>query len=206
MNLSRKNVPAPGLAALVLAAGGGARFGGPKQLARYGGRPLVARAAAAAVSVCGAGTVVVTGAEAVAVAGALSSLPVTITHNPAWESGLSTSIAAGLAAVPAQAAALLVLLCDQPLVDAADLDALVGAARGFPGRVIAAHYGEVTGVPAIFPKEAWPALRALRGDHGARSLIASLDPVTVEMPHAAFDIDTPADLARLPAEGENAPA
>lgn len=189
--------PEPGLAALVLAAGGGARYRGTKQLARYRGRTLVERAARAAQRVCSAGTVVVTGADGAAVARAVSCLPVTVTHNSSWQSGLSTSLAAGISAVPAGACALLVLLCDQPLIGDADLDDLVQAARRNPQRVVAAHYGRVTGVPAIFPRKFWPALQALRGDTGARTLIAALDAVAVDMPHAAVDVDTQEDLARL---------
>lgn len=193
--------PEPGLAGLVLAAGGGVRYGGPKQLALYRGRSLVEHVACGAMRVCPAGIVVVTGAEGDSVARTVASLAVAVTHNPAWRSGLSTSLVAGLLAVPACASALLVLLCDQPLVDGADLDALVQAARRNPQRVVAAHYGMVTGVPAIFPREYWPEIRTLKGDAGARLLIARLDTVTIEMPHAAVDVDTRDDLARLGVQG-----
>lgn len=191
----------PDLAGLILAAGGGSRYGGSKQLALYRGRSLVEHVARAARRVCRAGVVVVTGAEGAAVARAVSSLDVIVTHNPEWQSGLSTSLATGILAVPAGASALLVLLCDQPLVNSIDLDALVQAARRNPQRVVAAHYGAVTGVPAIFPRKFWADLQALKGDAGARTLIAKLDAVTVEMPHAAIDVDTPGDLARLGDQG-----
>jgi molybdenum cofactor cytidylyltransferase len=195
--------PGPGsgyardVAGLVLAAGGSSRYGSTKQLALYQGRSLVERAASAALRVCGAGCVVVTGAQGGAVGAAVSSLPVIVKHNPLWQSGLSTSLAAGVAAVPANASALLILLCDQPCIDSTDLDAIVGASHRCPNRVVAAQYGTVTGVPAIFPRKFWAALQTLRGDVGARALIATLDPVTVGVPHAAVDVDTPTDLERL---------
>jgi molybdenum cofactor cytidylyltransferase len=188
----------PGLAGLVLAAGGGTRFGGLKQLALYRGRTLIANAASRALGVCDAGVFVVTGAKGSEVARAVAGLPVATTHNPAWQSGISTSIAAGISAIPATASALLVMLCDQPLVDEADLAALAEAARDFPQRVVAARYGDrPAGVPAIFPRSIWRAFQALRGDAGARALISTLDPVAIEMPHAAIDIDVPADLDAL---------
>jgi molybdenum cofactor cytidylyltransferase len=185
----------PQLAGILLAAGGASRFGGPKQVALFEGVPLVARAARAALAACPAGVVVVTGAYDEQVRQRLAGLPVRIVHNAGWGTGLASSICVGLAGLPAGPSACLVMLCDQPAVDEDDLHRLIDAWMAVPERVAAAQYAGTLGAPAIFPEAFWPGLRALGGDRGARAFIASLPQVTaVAMPHAARDIDTPADL------------
>lgn len=190
----------PTLAGLVPAAGAARRFGGAKALACYRGEPLVARAARHLAACCGAGVTVVVGADAAKVAAALPVLPgLQVVENPQWSTGLAGSVAAGIAALPAAATAVLVLLADQPLVDEGDLAALVAAWRRAPHHIAAARFDAVAGVPAILPRAVWPLLATLQGDEGARAVIAAApDRIEVPMPHAARDVDTPDDLARLP--------
>jgi CTP:molybdopterin cytidylyltransferase MocA len=194
------------LAGIVLAAGGGTRFGAPKQLARLGGETLVHRAARLALGCCPAGVVVVTGAGADEVEAELSQLArmgVTPVRNPDWAGGMALSLASGLRALPGDAAAALVLLCDQAAVDAADLARLVEGWAAAPGRIAAAAFDGVRGVPAIFPRNTWALLQALRGDRGAAGVIAAQPEVSaVAMPHAALDVDTRADLDAM--HGNNA--
>lgn len=189
-----------GLAGIVLAAGAGTRFGGAKQAARHRGVPLVRRAAQAALGCCPAGVVVVTGAHAAEVRESVAGLGVALAHAGRWADGMAQSLAAGLDALPPAATACLVALADQPGVDAGELARLAAAWAAAPGRVAAARYGGRLGAPAIFPAAAWPALRALRGDAGARAVLAALDArgevTAVDVPAAARDVDTPADLAR----------
>lgn len=185
----------PKLAGIVLAAGGGARFGGPKQLARLGGETLVRRAARLALGCCPAGVVVVTGASAAAVELELEDLAVRPVRNPDWADGMALSLVSGMAALAGDAAAVLVLLCDQAAVDEADLARLVAAWVAAPGRVAAAAYDGVLGVPAIFPRGTWAMLQGLHGDRGAAGVIAAQPQASaVPMPHAAQDVDTRADL------------
>jgi molybdenum cofactor cytidylyltransferase len=118
--------------------------------------------------------------------------------NPHWETGLATSLQAGLRALPAETDAVLVTLVDQPDVDAAALRRLLAAWRRRSGLPAAALYSGGPGVPAVFPRTLWPALHAIRGDAGARAVLRASQALTlVDMPEASFDVDTPADLARL---------
>ena len=88
---------APPLAGLVLAAGAGRRFGGPKPLARYRGEPLVAHALRSVAGCCDAGVTVVVGAAGPDVAAAArAALPaVRVVANPDWATGLAGSLRAG---------------------------------------------------------------------------------------------------------------
>ena len=188
------------LAGLLLAAGGASRFGAPKVLAGFQGETLVRRAARLLVHRCPAGVQVVVGAAADQVRTALAGEPVSIVENPDWARGLSTSLVRGVAALPAQADAVLILLADTPAVSAADLDALVAAWAVEPGLIAAARFNDRLGAPVIIPRSFWPQLAALRGDQGARSLLEwHTEHTTVPMPNAALDVDTPEDLARLEA-------
>jgi molybdenum cofactor cytidylyltransferase len=111
---------------------------------------------------------------------------------------MATSLHAGLAAVPRTARAALVLLVDQPRVDAAAITRIVTAWRLRPGVPAAARYDERVGVPAVLPRRYWPALMALQGDQDARALLrGGAAPTLVDMPEAALDIDTPADVEKL---------
>ncbi len=196
--MSNRARPEPRLAGLLPAAGAATRFGGPKQLACVGAEPLVRRAARQLLGCCGAGVVAVTGAHAAAVERALVGLGVSCVRNPDWELGLGGSIAVGVRCLPAVADAVLILLPDQAGVEADDLRRLVSSWRGQPGRVVAAEYAGGPRVPAIFPRTRFGALAGLAGDRGAKALLAH-EPrlVTVAMPGAALDVDTPEDLARL---------
>jgi CTP:molybdopterin cytidylyltransferase MocA len=127
-----------------------------------------------------------------------------IVTNPDWKQGMATSLQAGVAAVPRSARAALVLLVDQPRVGAAALRRLVVAWQRRPGVPAAARYKKDGGVPAVLPRRQWRALRALRGDAGARALLRSDRVTLVEMPEAAFDVDTPCDLLALSAGARGA--
>jgi molybdenum cofactor cytidylyltransferase len=188
------------LVGILLAAGGASRFGSPKVLARYRGETLVRRAAHLLAPRCPGGVHVVVGASADEVRAELAGEPVTIVDNPDWARGLSTSLVRGVAALSPAVDAVLILLSDQPAVTAADLDALIAAWRIEPEVIAAAGFNDRLGPPVIIPRAFWPQLAALRGDQGARSLLEwHTEHTTVAMPHAALDVDTPDDLARLEA-------
>ena len=189
------------IAAVLLAAGGSSRYGSPKQLARLSGECLVLRACRAAVDSRADAVYVVLGAHAEAVGAELEDLDVRLVGNPAWEGGLAGSIRAGLAALEPAGDPLdgvLLLLADQPGVDATLLDALIDRFDGRPGGVVACEYEGEVGVPALFGRAHFSALSALEGDRGAQGILRAQGPglERVAFPAGALDVDTPDDLAR----------
>lgn len=189
---------------MVLAAGGSRRLGSPKQLLSWQGRSLVRRAVDAALGAGCQPVYVVVGCRGPEVSAELSDADVVIVSNPAWEEGLSTSIAAGVRAATATAHpdALLLLLVDQPHVSAAVLECLLAA---FDGGIAASRYGGTLGVPAVFGRHHFQALAHLSGDRGARSLLESAGVCAVDFEAGVVDIDTPEDWRSLTAPGRGGP-
>lgn len=183
---------------VVLAAGASARFGSPKQLALVKGVPMLLQTVqcASAITLAGDTVSVVLGANAAQIAPVLAPFQVELVINHAWVEGLAASIRAGIEHVPDGCAGVLLCLADQPAVTAADLQRLIELWRRDPGALVAAEYGGGHGVPAIFPRSHFPALLALRGERGARALLARPTGrlLSVSMPAAALDVDTVQDL------------
>ena len=185
---------------IVLAAGGSTRLGRPKQLLRYRQRSLLRNAVSAAAGVARGRTIVVLGAGALPLRLALRRAPerIQVVTNAHWREGIASSLRVGLAALPRDARAALVLLTDQPRIPRRALERLVRAWRARPQRAAAAAYADSLGVPAILPRRLWRRAARLRGDAGARALLGGeRDIVRVPIPEAQFDVDTPEDLRRL---------
>jgi molybdenum cofactor cytidylyltransferase len=192
--------PAPAKAALkvhavLLAAGRSSRMGGPNKLmALFDGKPLVRRTAERVLASGVAGTVAVTGHQAGRVDAALAGLDLRVVHNADFAEGLSSSLRAGVAALPEDTAGALVVLGDMPGVSSADLDRLVAAFRKAGGRAVvrATHRGK-RGNPVLLPRALFSEIAALHGDTGARHLVEAegLDVVDVEIgAGASVDVDT----------------
>ena len=188
-------------AALLLAAGGSRRLGTAKQLLLVEGEPLVRRAARALLATRPAALYVVVGARADEVYAAVADLAACVHRVDCadWQQGLSSSLRAGIAALPDRVDSALVALCDQPAMDVTHLETLVQQSVQQPGRAIASGYAGVVGVPAVLPREWFPELLGLSGDVGARELLRRhADRVEViEAPALAYDVDEPADRADL---------
>jgi len=188
----------PELAGLLPAAGASRRLGRPKQLVPLGGVPLVRRQAELLLSVTEC-VIVVTGAHGGAVEAALAGLDVTVRHNPGWADGLAGSLVAGLAAVPDSGDAALVLLCDQYRLQAGDLKALREAWLADPDRICAARWAAGFGPPVILPRAYFADVTRLRGDRGAKPLIAAAGEAArfVDIDGARYDLNTPGDLSGI---------
>jgi molybdenum cofactor cytidylyltransferase len=197
--------PAPAVALLLLAAGGSTRMGQPKQLLEYGGQPLLRHSVEQALSSRCRPVVVVLGADADACRAVIDDLPVPvqIVVNHDWAQGMGSSIRAGLSSLAAGEAApeaVVIALCDQPLISSAFLDALVQLYVEQHAPMVAASYDNRPGVPALFARALFPRLAALDGQAGAKALLQAADGadlLTIPAPQAAVDVDTPDDYARL---------
>ncbi len=187
------------ITAIILAAGGSSRLGSPKQLISYRGEKLITRAILNAVEAGVDKVVVVLGSNAETIKREVPADPdIRVVINEDWESGLSSSLAAGIRNVDTLTDGVLVLVTDQPLVDALSLQDLVSR-FDYRHRVIASSYGTTIGVPAVFGKEFFPELSSMEGDKGAGHWLRKniLRVTLVALDTAGMDIDTPDDLKRL---------
>lgn len=193
------------VAAVVLAAGASTRLGTPKQLLRFNGESLVRGAVRAVLEAGCAPVVVVVGDLAARLDDELDGLEVVTAQNEQSSLGLGTSIRCGVEGVLSargDIAAVVLLACDQPFVDAQTITTLIDAWRRSDKRIAASQYADTAGIPALFSRACFDALLALPNDSGAKPLITSHlnDTVLVSFARGEIDIDIPADIARLTGE------
>ena len=183
------------VAGVLLAAGEGKRLGTPKALVEVGGRRLVDRGADLLRDGGTTPVVVVTGAAPVTVP------DVILVPNPDWRTGMGSSLAAGLRALPAECAAAVIALVDQPLIGAGVVRRLVAAHQGGAELVVAAYRGRARN-PVLLARRHWAGvIAAADGDTGARpylrahpGLVTLVECADISAPD---DVDTPEDLARV---------
>jgi molybdenum cofactor cytidylyltransferase len=191
----------PRLAIAILAAGASRRLGQPKQLLRYDGETLLQRAVDAARGAGAARMLLMLGANAQACWDALRDRSdLERIDVPDVDEGMAASLRAAVMRVEHEHAIerLLVMLVDQPAVDAAWLRQLRELGLAYPQRMIASVHTGVRAAPAIFPRIEFQALLRLRGDAGARGLLrARGDTVEFPAPHPPGDIDTPQDVPNI---------
>lgn len=192
---------------LLLAAGSSSRLARPKQLLPYQGQTLLRHAAeVAAASPCRP-LVLVTGALHDELLPEIEGLPFHVVRNDSWADGMGGSIAAGLqeletaaetAAPTAKVDAVVVILCDQPLLTPEIIGELIVQFQATRQPVVASSYAGTQGVPALFSREVFPQLLELRGAAGARELLQQYNHLpTVAFPDGATDVDTEAQYAAL---------
>jgi len=190
------------VAAVILAAGGSTRFGAPKQLLPWQGRPLVAHVADMAWMAGLSPVIVVVGAEAEQVTPALAGRDVCVLRNYRWQEGMSTSLGLGVAALPSSVEAAVFLPVDQPLVDARFLRSLMTYWQQHDaGIVVPVGREGRRGTPVLFARRFFAELAQLSGDTGGRALFAQHKDDLVTMPVAdpdlLTDVDTPAAYEAL---------
>ena len=193
--------------AILLAAGGATRMGMPKQLLVYQGHSLLRHAARTALAATLHPMIVVLGAHAERLRHEVQDLPVESVLNQQWEKGLGTSIQTGvrtLQAVAPDVRAVILMLCDQPLVSPTTLRDLVTAYQATRKSVIASKYENTIGVPALFDREHFSKLEQLTNGQGAKGILAAAGDAlhAIPFPDGSFDVDTPLDYLRLTAHLE----
>ncbi len=186
---------------ILLAAGASIRLGEPKQLLKLQGETLLRRSAKTALSVSNR-VVVTLGSQIEMLRTEIEDLPVEIVENNDWETGMSSSIKVGLKKFlddPDELKAVIVMVCDQPLVNENLLEKIISKFQEIDAPIVACQYRNTLGVPALFHKNLFPELLALDSQTGAKRLIKKYHAQTaaISFSEGAFDVDTPADYENL---------
>jgi molybdenum cofactor cytidylyltransferase len=187
------------VAAVVLAAGGATRFGQPKQLLPWQGRPLVWHAAHKAVQAGLSPVIVVAGSGFVEIKQATADLPVQVVHNPDWSKGQSTSVRAGMQVMPSEPGAVIFLLVDQPYTPTKLLQKLVAKHSVTRAPIVAPLVEGRRANPVLFDRDLFTRLASLRGDAGGRLLFDEFPATYIHWKDLAIllDIDSPEDYRHL---------
>jgi len=195
------SAPAARVAGIVLAAGEARRYGSQKLLAPLRGLPLLQHAVDAACASSLSPVVIVLGADSDGITAQLEPRRARIVRNPDYVSGQASSLRTGVGALGTEADAAVVLLGDQPGVTAALLEALVARQRETGAVAVLCVQDGRRSPPTFLHGDLWPEIAALRGDVGAREVLARRSDVATLNVERAFakldDIDTRDDLARL---------
>jgi molybdenum cofactor cytidylyltransferase len=184
--------------AIVLTAGKSERMGGhPKALLRFRGKTFLEHVQSAIGSSGIPTTVIVVGHHRDEIAAAFPSL--SLVFNPNYEQGMSTSVQAGIRALPSGLEGAGVFLVDQPLIDPETIAALVSHVR--PGRIVLPIFKDRPGHPVFFASDLFQEILTLRPDQGLNVVVkrdpSRIVPVTVTNGGILEDIDTPDQFSNL---------
>jgi len=186
---------------IILAAGESTRLGYPKQIAKYKENTLLQLAINAANDSKADKRVLVLGANRDEIKKTFPGASIPNIPNPHFEKGMSSSIKVGLEYMlkfdkPDQ---VIIMLCDQPFVDAKILNKLIDTQEKESKGIVACKYAKVVGVPILFGSAYFKELMELTGDEGAKNIVLAHedDLATVAFPKGKVDIDTEEDLRDL---------
>ncbi|MBI4468495.1 MAG: nucleotidyltransferase family protein [Acidobacteria bacterium] len=201
----------PRIDGVILAGGLSKRFGRPKQLASFRGKPLVRHVAEAALGSKLRGIVLVTGHESESVkqslAGVAAGARLRFVYNPEYQEGQAASIRHGIRALPEDCDAGMFLSCDQPLISSEYLNLLIAAFLERRPLICYPVFEGRRSNPTIFAASLFRELERLTGDVGGRVLIeryrSRAFEMTVSDPRRLADVDDEDDLRTL--EGEAGP-
>lgn len=183
------------ISAIVLAAGQATRFGRCKQLVFVDGKALLDRVLDNLRASKIDDIVVVLGAHAEEIRRQISFEGVRVVMNPDFADGMSTSIQAGLRALPESAEAAMIVLADQPFVTPRTLDLLIDEYSRVRPMGLVPTYNNVRGNPAIVSRALFGEMMNLRGDTGARAIFGhDVMTLPVDDRGVTMDIDTMEDL------------
>jgi len=158
-------------AGIILAAGESTRFGEPKQLLDWKGKPFIRHITETALNAGLCPVIIVTGSHAVEVESVLRGLPVNMIHNDNWQSGQASSIGKGIHALSPNVGSAIFLLSDQPQIPTDILRSLVDThAQSLPAILAPLVQGDKRANPVLFDRITFPNLLALTGDIGGRAI------------------------------------
>jgi molybdenum cofactor cytidylyltransferase len=186
-------------AGIILAAGVSERLGRSKQLLDWKGKPFVRQVAKTALAAGLQPVVLVTGADAANTEAAVAGLDLHIVRNEHWLAGQSSSVKAGLAALPANSGSALFMVVDQPQLPVALIETLRAEHAATQAPIVAPLVDGHRSNPVLFDRATFTDFAALEGDVGGRAIF-SKHPVTWVPwldPSLAIDVDRPEDYNRL---------
>jgi molybdenum cofactor cytidylyltransferase len=186
-------------AAIILAAGGSERLGKSKQMLEWKGKPFVRQVAETALAAGLQKVIVVTGSDARTTEAALQGLDVQIVRNEAWQAGQSSSVKAGLAALPGNIGSALFMVVDQPQLPIALIDGLRAEHAATMAPIVAPLVDGHRSNPALFDRSTFADFAGLEGDVGGRAIFSKHHVTWVPWldPSISIDVDTPEDYDRL---------
>jgi molybdenum cofactor cytidylyltransferase len=196
------------ISAIVVAAGLSTRMGEPKQLLPYGKHTVIEQIVSVLLACSLDEIVVITGHERQAIEATLAAWPVRFVFNPNYEQGeMLSSVQCGLTGLDTKTAAALVVLSDQPQIEATVVHRLIDTYQTKSGPLIIPSFQMRRGHPILIDRACWPEILALAWDQTLRAVIKSyahqINYVVVETNSVLHDIDTPEEyrqaLQRLPA-------
>lgn len=190
---------------IILAGGSSLRLGQSKQLVEVDGVPLLLKSTLTALNANYTNVVVVLGAHSDHHKKTIAHLPIEIITNTGWERGMGSSLKTGLEHViksRPETSAVVVMVCDQPLLTSAHLSALRDVHKNTFSHMVASRYGNTIGVPALFDRTIFPEMLNIKDAQGAKTIIEShAESVnTINWEDGQIDIDTPEDLKSLKAQ------
>lgn len=185
-----------------MAAGSSSRLGRPKQLLPHNGKSLLEHTVDMANDAVANPVIVVLGANAALLENIVDDKKVHIVENKEWKDGMASSIRCGLNTllqIAPLSDAVILMVCDQPFVSSSLLNELIAKQKNTGMPIVTCQYENTFGPPALFYKTIFPELLILKGDAGARKIVAhhSNDTATVLFTQGNIDIDTEADYQAL---------
>ena len=187
---------------IILAAGNSSRLGRPKQLLEYKESTLLKNAISEALKVENSFVIVVTGSNHDLIEKELHSLEITISFNPDWETGMSSSIVNGISqllSLNPDCEQCILTVCDQPFVTNSIFENLIIESNKKGKGIAAAAYSETLGTPVLFHQKFFQELQELKGQEGAKKLLKKYteDVVSIPFEKGNIDIDTEEDYLKF---------
>ncbi|MEB8329118.1 nucleotidyltransferase family protein [Flavobacteriaceae bacterium KMM 6897] len=187
---------------LILAAGKGSRMGSIKQLLPWKGTTLLENAIDQAKMSIASEVIVVLGAYAAEIRSRVKNDELLFIDNEEWASGLGTSISCGVNYIQnnrTDVTGIMILLADQPLINTKYINKMLETFIEKSKGMVTTNYGNREGVPAIFDRNFFPELQALKQDFGAKELIKKYKDLNISLnPEGkGLDVDTIEDYNTL---------